>query len=189
MTERLLHLEALLLHSHSWAWMPLQICGLAKGSALWDRWVSQVWTCHGQNGQLRAASSGTAGQAVQTRGAGLGWVRESQEAGRGSRESRVVEKALRGIGGPWSPAHGGPTALVRVRFSEGSTCLGFRVHLSLLRDQPQRPPRTRTKTEGGILPLALCEGFRVGSQAHGLDTVSVVPAPSSCRVCLQSGRP
>ena len=89
-TESLLHLEVLLLHIHSWARMPLQIRGLAKGSALWDCWVSQVWTCHGQNGQLRAASSGAAGQAVQTRGAGLGWVRESQEAGRGSRESRVV---------------------------------------------------------------------------------------------------
>lgn len=179
----------MLLHSRSRAQLPLQIRGLAKGSALWDRWVSQVWTCHGQNGQLRAASCGAAGQAVQTRGAGLGWVRESQEAGRGSRDSRVVDKALRGIGGPWSPAHGGPTALVRLRLSEGPTCLGFSVHLNLLRDQPQRPPRTPTKTEGGILPFALCEGLTVGSQAHGLDTVSVVPAPSSCRLCLQSGRP
>lgn len=118
-----------------------------------------------------------------------GGVRESQEAGRGSRESRVVDKALRGIGGPWSPAHRGPTALVRLRLSEGPTCLGFSVHLNLLRDQPQRPPRTPTKTEGGILPFALCEGLTVGSQAHGLDTMSVVPAPSSCRLCLQSGHP
>ena len=29
----------------------------------------------------------------------------------------------------------------------------------------------------------------VGSRAHGLDTVSVVPAPPSCRVRLQSGCP
>lgn len=158
----MLHLEVLLLHIHSRARMPLQNRGLAKGSALWDCWVSQVWTCHGQNGQLRAASSGAAGQAVQTRGAGLGWVRESQEAGRGSRESRVVEKALRDIGGPWSPAHGGPTALVRLRFSEGPTCLGFSVHLNLLRDQPQRPPRTPTKTEGGSYALLCVRGSQLG---------------------------
>ena len=87
---------------------------------------------------------------------------EPGEAGRGSRESRVVEKALRGIGGPWSPAHGGPTALVRLRFSEGPTCLGFSVHLNLLRDQPQRPPRTPTKTEGGSYALLCVRGSRLG---------------------------
>ena len=57
---------------------------------------------------------------LRTRGAGLGWVRESQEAGRGGRESRVMDKALRGAGGPWSPAHGGPTALVRLGFLRGA---------------------------------------------------------------------
>lgn len=95
-TERLLHLEVFLLHIHSRARMPLQIRGLAKGSALWDCWVSQVWTCHGQNGQLRAASSGAAGQAVQTRGAGLGWVRESQGRLGGAVERAVWWRRLSG---------------------------------------------------------------------------------------------